>query len=194
MQIIQNDLRTVIFQVRGENVILDKDIARLYGVTTGALNQAVKRNRSRFPTDFMFQLKPDEYESLKSQFVITKSGRGGARSLPYAFTEHGVLMLASVLKSDVAAIVSINIARTFAEMRRQIAFMADFSADIALLKSKIEVLERCVDENVEAINDISEDVRKEIDCIYNAIAALTINNNTGRHNQRQKIGFKTGGD
>ena len=110
---------------------------------------------------------------MKSQIVIAKGGRGGSRVMPNVFTEHGVLMLASVLRSEVAAIVSIN---------------------IAFLKSKMELLERCVDENVEAINDISEDVRKEIDCIYNAIAALTINNNTGRHNQRQKIGFKTGGD
>lgn len=173
MDMIKNDLKSVIFKVRGEFVIFDKDIARLYGVTTGALNQAVKRNRNRFPQDFMFQLHQEEYECLKSQIVIAKGGRGGSRVMPNVFTEHGVLMLASVLRSEVAAIVSIN---------------------IALLKSKMELLERCMDENVEAINDISEDVRKEIDCIYNAIAALTINNNTGRHNQRQKIGFKTGGD
>jgi len=194
MDMIKNDLKSVIFKVRGEFVIFDKDIARLYGVTTGALNQAVKRNRNRFPQDFMSQLHQEEYECLKSQIVIAKGGRGGSRVMPNVFTEHGVLMLASVLRSEVAAIVSINIARTFAEMRRQITSMAEFSADIALLKSKMELLERCVDENVEAINDISEDVRKEIDCIYNAIAALTINNNTGRHNQIQKIGFKTGGD
>ena len=91
----------LIYFVRGENVILDKDIAILYGVTTGALNQAVKRNISRFPQDFMFQLSEKEWESLKSQSVIAKDGRGGSRTLPYAFTEHGVLMLASVLRTNV---------------------------------------------------------------------------------------------
>ena len=148
---IKNDLKSVIFKVRGEFVIFDKDIARLYGVTTGALNQAVKRNRNRFPQDFMFQLHQEEYECLKSQIVIAKGGRGGSRVMPNVFTEHGVLMLASMLRSEVAAIVSINIARTFAEMRRQITSMAEFSADIAFLKSKMELLERCVDENVERL-------------------------------------------
>ena len=93
--IVPAPVRYPIFNIRGENVILDKEIAGLYGVTTGALNQAVKRNLDRFPIDFMFQLTKEEWESLKSQFVIAKTGRGGSRSLPYAFTEHGVLMLAS---------------------------------------------------------------------------------------------------
>ena len=82
-------VRHLIYTLRGENVILDKDIAVLYGVTTGALNQAVKRNPKRFPSDFMFQLTEEEWESLKSQIVIAKTGRGGSRTLPYAFTEHG---------------------------------------------------------------------------------------------------------
>jgi hypothetical protein len=92
------DFKERILRIRGEYVILDKDIAQLYGVTTGALNQAVKRNANRFPSDFMFQLTAAEFDSLKSQIVIAKPGRGGSRNLPYAFTEHGVLMLASVLK------------------------------------------------------------------------------------------------
>ena len=92
------DFKERILRLRGEYVILDKDIALLYGVTTGPLNQAVKRNSNRFPSDFMFQLTAEEFDSLKSQIVIAKPGRGGSRSLPYAFTEHGVLMLASVLK------------------------------------------------------------------------------------------------
>ena len=82
--VVPASLRYPIFNIRGENVILDKDIAGLYGVATGALNQAVKRNHDRFPIDFMFQLTQEEWESLKSQFVIAKTGRGGSRSLPYA--------------------------------------------------------------------------------------------------------------
>ncbi len=111
--------------------------------------------------------------------------------MPFAFTEHGVLMLASVLRSDVAAAVSINIARTFAEMRRQIIYNAKYSSDIALLKTKMDLLERCVDENVETINDISEDIRQEIDNIYQAIAALTIDRTNQPKTSEQKIGFKT---
>ena len=97
------DFKERILRIRGEYVILDKDIAQLYGVTTGALNQAVKRNANRFPSDFMFQLTAAEFDSLKSQIVIAKPGRGGSRNLPYAFTEHGVLMLASVLKSEICS-------------------------------------------------------------------------------------------
>ena len=102
-------VRHLIYNVRGENIILDRDIASLYGVSTGALNQAVKRNLNRFPLDFMFQLSEEEWAVLQSQFVIAKTGRGGTRSLPYAFTEHGVLMLASVFRSNVAAQVSMMI-------------------------------------------------------------------------------------
>ena len=95
--VVAIDFKERILKMRGEYVILDKDIAQLYGVTTGALNQAVKRNINRFPSDFMFQLTVAEFDALKSQIVIAKAGRGGSRNLPYAFTEHGVLMLASVL-------------------------------------------------------------------------------------------------
>ena len=183
------DFKERILRLRGEYVILDKDIALLYGVTTGALNQAVKRNSNRFPSDFMFQLTAEEFDSLKSQIVIAKPGRGGSRSLPYAFTEHGVLMLASVLKSDIAALVSINIARTFAEMRRYIAINSEISADIATLKARMDMLERCGEDNTSFVNDISEDMRKELRNIYQALAELVVDKPADQ--QRNKIGYKT---
>ena len=102
--------------IRGRKVMLDKDLADLYKVTTGALNQAVKRNPERFPDEFMFQLTKDELNNLKSQFVT--SSWGGVRKLPFVFTEHGVLMLSSVLKSDRAIQVNIQIMRIFTRLRR----------------------------------------------------------------------------
>lgn len=171
-------------------LILDKDIAGLYGVTTGALNQAVKRNLDRFPIDFMFQLTKEELESLKSQFVIAKTGRGGSRSLPYAFTEHGVLMLASVLHSSIAAQASINISRTFAEMRRYIVSTAHLTSEIAELRAKIELLECRSEENLGAVNDLSEDMRQEIENLYNAIGALSLKTSEPTATPRPKIGFK----
>ena len=182
--------RYPIFNVRGENVILDKDIAGLYGVTTGALNQAVKRNIDRFPSDFMFQLTKEEWSSLKSQFVIANVGRGGSRTLPYAFTEHGVLMLASVLHSGIAAQASINISRTFAEMRRYIVSTAQLTSEIAELRAKIELLECRSEENLGAVNDLSEDMRQEIENLYNAIGALSIHSSETQATPKPRIGFK----
>lgn len=183
-------VRHIIYNVRGENVILDKDIASLYGVTTGALNQAVKRNSNRFPEDFMFQLTEQEWESLKSQIVIAKGGRGGSRSLPYAFTEHGVLMLASVLRSDIAAQVSINISRTFAEMRRYIVSTEHLSSEIAEIRTKIELLETRCEDSLAAVNDLSEDLQKEIENLYNAIGALSVQSTPLSKGKRNRIGFR----
>jgi hypothetical protein len=124
-----------IFVIRGHRVMLDSDLAELYGVTTGALNQAVKRNKERFPEDFMFQLIGGEAEGLKSQTVIS-NGRGGRRrSLPYGFTEQGVAMLSSVLNSDRAIQVNIAIMRAFVSLRRA-------AASHAVLSRRLDELER----------------------------------------------------
>ena len=112
LQIIQNR----IYEIRGLKVMLDYDLAELYEVETRALNQAVKRNMKRFPIDFMFQLNEEEADILKSQFVT--SSWGGTRKLPFAFTEHGVTMLASVLRSDKAIEVNIQIVRAFIILRQ----------------------------------------------------------------------------
>jgi len=128
----------LVFFIRGEKVMLDADLARLYGVTTGNLNKAVKRNQGRFPGDFMFQLTDKETERLIFQSGRSK-GRGGRRHRPYAFTEQGLAMLSSVLNSERAVQVNIAIMRTFVQLRR----LMDSNADLA---RKIESLEKKYDE------------------------------------------------
>jgi hypothetical protein len=112
-----------IYLIRGEKVMLDNDLAELYGVETRRLNEQVKRNIDRFPEDFMFQLTETEFENLKSQ--IATSSWGGRRKLPYAFTEHGVLMLSSVLNSDLAIKVNIQIVRVYSKIRNMLATHKD---------------------------------------------------------------------
>jgi hypothetical protein len=147
----------LVFFIRGEKVLLDADLAMLYGVEPRVLNQAVARNRKRFPADFMFQLSAREYDALtsqivisdkddargalalRSQIVISKKGRGGRRYRPYAFTEQGVAMLSSVLRSARAVEVNIAIMRTFVQLRR----LMDTNRDLA---RKIEALEKKYDE------------------------------------------------
>src|SRR5258708_4170849 len=106
-----------IYVIRGQKVMIDSDLADLYQVETRALLQAVKRNSDRFPGDFMFQVSPEEGKSLRSQIVISNVGRGGRRYLPYAFTEHGVAMLCSVLNSQRAVQMNIAIIRAFVKLR-----------------------------------------------------------------------------
>lgn len=107
-----------IYMIRDQKVMLDSDLAELYGIETGRLNEQVKRNFYRFPDDFMFQLSNEEWEALISQFAISNKGRGGRRKLPYAFTEHGVLMRSSVLNSRQAIDVNINIMRVYTRIRK----------------------------------------------------------------------------
>lgn len=109
---------SVIHTVRGERVILDTDLAGIYGIPTFRLNEAVKRNRERFPADFLFQLTSEEYADLTSQFAMSKKGRGGRRTLPYAFTEHGAVMAANILNSQRAVQMSIFVVRAFIKMRQ----------------------------------------------------------------------------
>ena len=185
IQIIQNK----IYEIRGQRVMLDRDLAELYQVTTGALNQAVKRNVARFPSDFMFQLTDAETENWKSQIVITNSIKMGLRHNPYAFTEQGVSMLSAVLKSSVAIQTSITIMRAFVAMRNHILHSTQVSAELLELRSRLQLVERDCRENLEAVNDLSEDMRKDIDAIYEAIGALSVKL-PKIQNPVQKIGFK----
>ncbi|MBO7282793.1 MAG: ORF6N domain-containing protein [Alistipes sp.] len=185
LQPIQNK----IYEIRGQRVMLDRDLAELYQVTTSALNQAVKRNMERFPDDFMFQLTDEETEQWKSQIVITKSITMGLRRNPYAFTEQGVSMLSAILKSNVAVQVSIAIMRAFVAIRNYIATTTTVTAEIEAIKSKLALMERNDEDNMEAINDLSEDMRKEIDNIYLAIAALSTKPQEPEV-PRNPIGFK----
>ena len=111
-------IQNLIYEIRGIKVMLDSDLAKLYGVETFNLNKAVKRNIGRFPKDFMFQLTKEEYESLIFQNGISKSQRGGRRFLPYVFTEQGVAMLSSVLNSEQAIAINIQIMRTFVQLKQ----------------------------------------------------------------------------
>ena len=179
-------IESLIYEIRGQKVMLDRDLAKLYGVTTGNLNKAVKRNIERFPERYMFQLTTDE--NLKFQNGI--SSWGGSRSLPYVFTEQGVAMLSSVLHSSTAIQVSISIIDAFVAIRSYIISTSSFSAELEAIKAKLELLERNDEDNLEAINDLSEDMRREIDTIYQAIAALSVKDQL-ENPPRPKIGFKT---
>ena len=189
LNIIQNK----IYQVRGVRVMLDFDLAELYQVETRVLKQTVRRNLDRFPEDFMFELTEQEHNSLiislRSQFV-TSNNKGGRRYMPFAFTEHGVIMLASLLRSDTAIQTSIKITRAFVAMRNYIMSTQHLEAELTALKAKLELLERNDEENLEAINDLSEDVRHEIDNIYMAIAALSVKPADESDKPVKKIGFK----
>ena len=131
-------LKRHIYSVRGQSVMLDSDLAELYGVETKILNQAVKRNSSRFPEDFMFQLNLQEVESLRSQIVTSNVGRGGVRYRPYVFTEQGVAMLSSVLRSERAVQVNIAIMRAFVSLRGLLTQDSDLARRILTLEEKYD--------------------------------------------------------
>ena len=184
-------IQSMIYEVRGIRVMLDFDLADLYQVETRVLNQAVKRNIERFPEDFMFQLQETEWESISSQFVMTSRLKRPKSSRPFAFTEHGVIMLSSVLRSPVAIQTSIEISRAFVAMRNYIATTKQVTVELAEIRAKLELLERNDEDNLEAVNDLSEDMRKEIDNIYQAIAELSIRP-VAPEKPVRKIGFKQG--
>jgi hypothetical protein len=141
-------IERAILLVRGEKVMLDADLAAIYGVETGALNRAVKRNASRFPKDFMFKLTPKEAEALRCQVGISKAGRGGRRYLPNAFTEHGALMLANVLNSERATQTSVQVVRAFVRLRQLLASNAELARKLAALEKKYDAQFRVVFEAV----------------------------------------------
>ena len=131
-------IEKAIYLIRDEKVMLDSDLAELYCVETKALNRAVKRNSRRFPPDFMFRLSSEEVSRLKYQIGTSKTGRGGRRYLPYVFTEQGVAMLSSVLNSERAVLVNVEIMRTFVKLRQMLASNADLSRRLNDLESKYD--------------------------------------------------------
>ena len=189
LQTIQNK----IYEIRGQRVMLDRDLAELYGVETKALNKAVKRNSERFPERFMFQLTKEE--SLRFQ-IGTLNERSGKQArgqhlkyLPHVFTEQGVSMLSAVLRSPTAIQVSIRIMDAFVAMRNYIMTTSTITAELSEIRAKLTLLERADEDNAEAVNDLSEDMRKELDNIYEAIAALSVKVPKARK-QPRPIGFK----
>jgi phage regulator Rha-like protein len=139
-------IQSIILVIRGERVILDSELAKLYGVTTARLNQQVRRNAERFPSDFVFKLTKEEHESLMLQFATSKRGRGGSRKLPLVFTEHGAIMAANVLNSQRAVRVSVEVVRAFIRLRRILASNAD-------LARKLNELERRYDRQFKVVFD-----------------------------------------
>ena len=135
-----------IYLIRGQRVLLDTDLAGIYGVQTKRLNEQVKRNLDRFPDDFMFQLTADELANLRSQFATSSELHGGRRTLPYAFTEHGAIMLASVLNSPVAVAASIQVVRAFVHLRQMLLSHEE-------LAQKLNALERKYDHQFAAVFD-----------------------------------------
>lgn len=164
-------VKNLIYEIRGYKVMLDSDLADLYEIKTKVLNQAVKRNILRFPSNFMFQLSVEEVEFLKSQFVTSNKGRGGRRTLPYVFTEQGVAMLSSVLNSEKAIQINIQIMNTFVQMRQWAIENKDLARRVAELENYF--IEHCKDYN----NDMSK--------IYEAIDLLM------DRTKPAKIGFMT---
>ena len=186
-----NDLEIIrnrIYEIRGQRVMLDRDLAALYGVETRALNQAVKRNIERFPEDFMFQLTKGETEILKSQIVMIESVdnekdenwksqivtsnsiKMGLRKMPFAFTELGVAMLSSVLKSPLAIQTNINIMRAFVSFRKVVSLVS--KEDLIDVKKEIVGY---IDEILADQNDINEENRAQLDAISEALAQLQSN-------------------
>ena len=149
-----------IMVLRGQKVLLDRDLAALYGVTTGALNQAVRRNWDRFPADFVFQLTPDEEGFLISQTVISKPGRGGRRRRPNAFTEQGVAMLSSVLRSKRAVQVNIAIMRAFVQLRSVLESNRELARKFSELEERVGRHDEEIAAIIEAIRQLIEPPKK----------------------------------
>lgn len=170
-------IRNLIYVVRGQQVMMDSDLAALYQVETKAFNQAVKRNLARFPGAFHFQLTNEEYEGLRSQ-IVTSNGRGGRRYLPYVFTEQGIAMLSAVLNSDIAIQVSIHIMTAFVEMRRFLANNSVLFEKISEVNWRQKEYEKRTDECFEKVFDYiaeHEEVKQKIffeGQIYDAFSLL----------------------
>ena len=181
-------IKNLIYEIRGKRVMLDFDLAKLYRVETKALNQAVKRNIKRFPPDFMFQLTAAEVLNNRSQFV-TASNRNTSTP-PFAFTEQGVAMLSGVLKSDVAIEANIAIMRAFVQVREYLLAATSVSSELQELRARMDLLQMHQEANLESVNDLSEDVRVEIDNLYLAIAELASRIEERKKEPRRKIGFQ----
>jgi hypothetical protein len=185
-QAITTQIQNIIYEIRGYQIMLDEDLARIYQVETKRLNEPVKRNISRFPSEFMFQLTKDEYEnlmpqiatsSLRSQFATSKNDKGGRRYLPFVFTEHGVIMLSSVLNSKIATQVNIAVVKAFIDMRRYIA---------KPIRKKIDDLEKVL---MLHIDDTNHNLTEHVAMINKIIA--TLSNLVEKPPKTKTIGFRT---
>ena len=187
--ITKDDLRAFIqskiYIIRGQKVMLDRDLAELYGVETRTLNQKVKRNNKRFPSDFMFQMSKEDIEEWKSQIVISNSIKMGLRKPPFAFTQLGVAMLSSVLSSDTAIDTNIDIMRAFVEYKT-IKTLVKYG-EFRKLEERLERTNTYIEELLEDQNDINESTRAQLEAISTALAELQMEHR--QQPKRRPIGF-----
>jgi hypothetical protein len=189
LEVIQNK----IYEIRGRRVMLDFDLAALYKVETKRLKEQVKRNVERFPDDFMFQLTKREWDELVANCDQLPETIKHSYIIPLAFTEQGVSMLSTVLRSGVAVQASIAIMRAFVAMRNYITNTTSVTAELAEIRARLELLERNDEDTLEAVNDLSEDIRKDIDNLYTAIGELSVKP-ARLEKPRQPIGYKRAGE
>ena len=184
LQLIQSK----IYEIRGHKVMIDRDLAELYQVTTGNLNKSVQRNIKRFPSDFMFQLTKEEFDQLKTNLIFQNgiSNWGGTRKLPYAFTEQGLAMLSGILSSDTAIQVNINIMRAFVAVRRLISNPpVDKNAE---LREEMKKLKDYMEEIFADQNDINEATRIQLELINQTLAEMQVHQKLS-DKPRRPIGF-----
>ncbi len=181
-------IQSKIYEIRGHKVMINRDLAELYQVTTGNLNKSVQRNIKRFPSDFMFQLTKEEFDQLKTNLIFQNgiSNWGGTRKLPYAFTEQGPAMLSGISNSDTARQVNINIMRAFVAMRRLISNPpVDKNAE---LREEMKKLKDYMEEIFADQNDINEDTRMQLELINQTLAELQVHQKLS-DKPRRPIGF-----
>jgi len=186
LQLQPANIQNKIYVIRGHRVMLDRDLSEMYGVETRRLNEQVKRNMKRFPEDFMFQLTREEFEDLKSQFATSRWG--GTRKSPYVFTELGVAMLSSVLNSDTAIEINMNIMRAFITLRQLV--LNSPNNEVKEIKNELHELKAYIEDVFTDYNDINEDTRIQIELINQSLAEL----HTDRKRvdkPRNRIGFIT---
>ena len=181
-------IQSKIYEIRGHKVMINRDLAELYQVSTGNLNKSVQRNIKRFPSDFMFQLTKEEFDQLKTNLIFQNgiSNWGGTRKLPYAFTEQGPAMLSGISNSDTAIQVNINIMRAFVAMRRLISNPpVDKNAE---LREEMKKLKDYMEEIFADQNDINEDTRIQLELINQTLAELQVHQKLS-DKPRRPIGF-----
>lgn len=185
LQVIQSK----IYEIRGQKVMLDRDLAEMYGVLTKALNQAVKRNSDRFPEDFMFQLTNEETQNWKSQIVTSNAIKMGIRRNPYAFTELGVAMLSSVLNSKIAIQINMGIMRAFVAVRQMLS--NPIENRVERIETQVKELKQYMEEVLVDQNDINDDTMTQLELINQTLAELQAKDRG--FSERNRIGYKLPG-
>lgn len=182
-----HEIQTRIYEVRGVRIMLDFDLAQIYQVETRILNQAVKRNISRFPEDFMFRLSEEEWKRISSQIVMTSRSKRPKSALPFAFTEHGLVMLASILHSEIAINASVSVTRAFIAMRNKIISLSNTEQKLALLSERITNLGLYIENILHDQNDINEETSMQLELINQSLAELRAK---PKDSPRRRIGFE----